>query len=67
MGQTIHQLIIIVIGCLGLAVVGSAIGILWYRITSPGPLERDTVLFNMKMFFGIGASGIVMFLIVKFL
>jgi hypothetical protein len=65
--ETLQQLFIVLVGSLGVAVAGSGIAILWYRLTAKGPVERDTVFFPIKLFFGIGAFGIVIFLILKFL
>lgn len=43
--QTTLNLIVIFIG---MAIIGSVIGIAWYRMTSPSSFDRDTVFFIIK-------------------
>jgi hypothetical protein len=45
-------------------VVGSALGLLWFR-TMRDPLEKDTILFITKIFLGIWAAMDVLYFIVK--
>jgi hypothetical protein len=59
--------LIVVLGMAGLGTVGSGIGILWYRIVAPSSLSRDTVLFILKLFFGIGACGTLAYFLFKYI
>lgn len=56
-------LIINIIGC-GVFVVGTALGLLWFRAMGD-TLERNTVWFIVKIFLAIWAFGNVMFFIVR--
>ena len=51
---------------LGVGVVGSLIGILWFRITSRAPLEKDTILFIIKLFGAISVALIIVMLIYRY-
>ena len=66
MGKNLADLLLMAAFCLGVSVVGSSLAIAWYRLTSKGPLERDKILFLIKLFFGIGAVGMVFFLLTKY-
>jgi len=43
---------------LGVSTAGTALSLLWYRATYPDPLDRDTVVFFAKLWYGFGAAGI---------
>lgn len=51
---------------LGTGIVGSIIGIGWYRTASPSKLDRDTVLFIVKMFAGITFSLLLLMLLLRY-
>jgi hypothetical protein len=50
---------------LGIAFVGSLLGIFWYRATAPSNFDKDSVLFIIKLFSAIGAGTIVLGIIMK--
>lgn len=62
--QTTLALVIIF---LGMGVVGSLIGILWYRIVARSQLDRDTIFFVIKMFMGLAAALMVVMLIFRYM
>jgi hypothetical protein len=51
---------------LGVGVVGSVLGILWYRMTADGPLEKDTIFFIIKLFMGISIISIAIALFYQY-
>jgi hypothetical protein len=55
----------LVVGCLGVTVIGSILGILWYRSFAPSSFDRGTVRFIILMFSAIGAGGIILGVIMK--
>ena len=61
--QTTLALIIIM---LGLGVTGSVLGILWYRMVAPSSLDRDTVLFIIRLFMGIAFVGILAAVLIRY-
>ena len=50
----------------GAGIVGSMIGIGWYRTASPSKLDRDTVLFIVKMFAGITFGLLILMLLLRY-
>ncbi len=56
--------IIIIIG-VGMAVAGSIVGILWYRVFAPSSFDRGSVLFIIKLFSAIGAGTILLGVLMK--
>jgi len=42
------------------------IGIGWYRTASPSKLDRDTVLFIVKMFAGITFGLLILMLLLRY-
>ncbi len=52
---------------LGLGTVGTLLASGWYVVTQKEPLDRDAVLVFAKIFFGIGAVGILAYLFLKYL
>jgi hypothetical protein len=65
--KDLEKLIEVISISLGVGVVGSILSVAWYRVTARGELERDTIYFLIKLFFGISAFGIVGYLIAKYL
>jgi hypothetical protein len=53
--------------CLGGGVVGSLLGILWYRIVAPASLARETALFIIKLFMGIALLGVVAAVLARYI
>jgi hypothetical protein len=64
MNETLEQLLIINIIMAAVSVLGVILGLLWFRVWGD-PLERDTVLFIVKMFAAIWAFGNVLFFIMR--
>ena len=52
---------------LGLGAVGTLLASGWYVVTQKEPLDRDAISVFAKIFFGIGAVGILAYLFVKYL
>lgn len=50
---------------LGVAIIGWLLSLGWYRATQKDSPDKETALFFAKVWLGIGAFGIVMFLISK--
>ena len=50
---------------LGVAIVGWLLSLAWYRATQNDTPDKDTALFFAKLWLGIGAFGVVMFLTFK--
>ena len=67
MSKDIQTLLIAIAGNLGIAVIGSALGILWYRATAKEKVDKDTIYFIIKLFSGIGLFGMIAYLIQKYL
>lgn len=64
MTKVLEGFLIVNVGGLFVFSVGSALGVLWFRMTR-GALEKDTVLFILKIFGGIWAAMDVLYFIVK--
>ena len=45
---------------LGIAVIGSILGILWYRANAPSSFDRGSVRFIILLFFGIGLGTVIL-------
>jgi hypothetical protein len=56
----------VVMVILGTGVVGSGLGIAWWRAMSRGPVERDTIFFIIKLFMGIAAVGIIITILARY-
>jgi len=63
--ETLNQIAPLLVIGVGLAVVGSVLGILWYRTVSPSNFDKAAVLFIIKMFSAIGAGTIVLGLLMR--
>ena len=50
---------------LGVAIVGWLLSLGWYQTAQQDALDRDTVLFFAKLWLGMGAFGVAMFLLFK--
>ncbi|MGH9748164.1 MAG: hypothetical protein ACRD59_18865 [Candidatus Acidiferrales bacterium] len=50
----------------GVASIGWILSIGWYQVTRRDELDRDTMLFFAKLWIGIGAFGILMFLFFRY-
>lgn len=64
MTKVLEGFLIVNVGGLFVFSVGSALGVLWFRMTR-GALEKDTVLFILQIFGGIWAAMDVLYFIVK--
>lgn len=61
--QTTLAVLIVI---LGTGAVGSLIGIIWWRTMSRGPVEKDTILFIIKLFMGIAAVGLIITIVARY-
>ena len=52
---------------LGMGIIGSIIGIGWYRNASPSKFDRDTVLFIVKMFAGLTFGMFLLMLLLRYM
>jgi len=50
----------------GVAAIGWILSLGWYQATQREKPDRDTILFFAKLWLGIGALGILLFLLFKF-
>ena len=50
----------------GVAATGWILSLGWYQATQREEPDRDTILFFAKLWLGIGALGILLFLLFKF-
>jgi hypothetical protein len=66
MNADLENLLIMVIGAFFVGTTGSALAILWSRIVRQAWPDRDTMIGLAKVFYGIGALGIVMYLFLKY-
>ena len=64
LSKFLETFLIINIGGVFVFVIGSAIGLLWFRAMRD-PLEKSTVLFIIKIFLGIWAAMDVLYFIVR--
>jgi len=55
---------LLIIG-LGIAVIGSILGILWYRMTAPSSFDSGSVRFIILLFSGIGLGTVILGFIMK--
>jgi hypothetical protein len=55
---------LLIIG-IGIAIVGSILGILWYRTYSPSDFDKGSALFIIKIFSAIGAGTVILGWILK--
>lgn len=56
----------VMIVILGTGIVGSLIGIFWWRAMSRGPIEKNTIYFIVKLFMGIAAGGIIITILTRY-
>ena len=61
--QTTLAVLIVI---LGTGIVGSLIGILWWRAMSSGPVEKDTMIFIIKLFMGIALCGVIITILARY-
>ena len=64
MSKTIENLLMYNIIGFGVFVVGTVIGLIWFRAMGD-PLERDTILFIVKMFLAIWLLGNLLFFVIR--
>jgi len=64
--EYLENLLIMAIGGLFVGTVGSALAILWTTAIHRSWPDRDTMIGLAKVFYGIGALGIVMYLFMKY-
>lgn len=50
----------------GIGALGSVMSVLWLRTTQGEWPDKDQIVGLMKVFFGIGALGLVAYLLVKY-
>jgi hypothetical protein len=51
---------------IGMAIIGSIIGIAWYRVASPSNFDRDTIFFIIKMFTGLAVVMTLVALLLRY-
>jgi hypothetical protein len=49
----------------GIAIVGSILGIIWYRTTAPNDFDRGSVKFIIMVFLGIGIGTVILGALIK--
>ena len=65
MGTAFNEIEPLLVIGLAIAVVGSVLGILWYRVTAPSSFDAGAVRFIILMFSGIGLGTVVLGYILK--
>ena len=60
------RLTTVIEACSLLGVSGSAVSVVWYRVTQGSWPDRDAILVFVKIFFGIGAFGIAIYLLSRY-
>jgi hypothetical protein len=66
MNNDLQMALIVVVVMTGLGIVGSVVGVLWYRMVAPSSLDKDTVVFICKLFFGIAGCGVLAYFLFKY-
>jgi hypothetical protein len=66
MGSWAEDFPIFALACLSTSTVASALLILCYRMIDREWPDTDTVLFSIRVFFGIGALAVVFGLVLEF-
>jgi hypothetical protein len=67
MGSQPEDFLIFAVACLSTSASVSALLILCFRLIDRAWPDADTVLFSVKLFFGIGTLALVFGLVVEFL
>jgi hypothetical protein len=52
--------------CLGAVTAAFVLSLLWYKVTQRDQLDRSTVIFFIKLWYGIGTIGILVGLALKY-
>jgi len=52
--------------CLGASTGGMLLSLAWYKATQQDALDRGTVLFFAKLWYGLGAAAIALGLFLKY-
>jgi hypothetical protein len=52
--------------CLGTSTAGVALSLGWYKVTQRDSMDKDTVLFFAKLWYGFGVAVIVLGLLLKY-
>ncbi len=55
----------LIVVLLGVGVIGSALSILWYRMTTRSAMEKGTIYFLVKLFMGISLALILVALVLR--
>lgn len=66
MSEYTQTTLAVLIVILGIGIVGSFIGIFWWRAMSRGPVEKDTILFIIKLFMGIAVIGVIITILSRY-
>ena len=66
MGDLVQGLIVMTSGGFFVGTAGLGLALLWSRSIRGSWPDRDKAIFLAKLFYGIGASGIVMYLLIKY-
>lgn len=52
--------------CIGLSTAGTVLSLAWYKVTQRDALDKDTVLFFVKLWYGFGVGLAILGLLVKY-
>jgi len=52
--------------CLGASTVGTVLSLGWYRVTRRDAVDRGTVLFFVKLWYGFGVAVTILGLLLKY-
>jgi H+/Cl- antiporter ClcA len=66
MSEQFHTLLLVIVVSLGLGITGSALSVSWLRLTQGEWPDRDTIQGLAKIFFGLGAIGLISYLLFKY-
>ena len=53
--------------CIGGGIVGSVLGVLWYKVVAPSALTKETILFIVKVFMGIALAGVIVTILTRYI
>jgi len=66
MSKTLEQFAQMSVASVAIAGASALLSIAWYRVVAKGALDRDTILFIVKLSFGIGLTGMLIFCWTKY-